>query len=44
VAHILSGFEIIAWNSRLGMAVGRFSSTLKGVKVLAMLDAGRDIM
>jgi len=44
VAHVHSGFEIIAWNSGLGMAVGRFWSLLRGVEVLAMLYVRRDTM
>jgi len=33
---------MIAWASALGMVVGRFSRLLRGVGVLAMLEAGLD--
>jgi hypothetical protein len=35
---------MIAWASGLGMGVGRFSKPVRGVGVLAMLDAGLDTM
>jgi len=40
VAHVCSRFVMIACASGFGMGVGRFSSPLGGVGVLAMHDAG----